>query len=1368
MSLSVSNWQALMTGDGPDQEQRFPAALAPGYFNVDELGFEQLLALSAELAAVLRFHDMENRANGNWAELFMGDEAVIMALMLSKDLDRTELDYLRHRGLDVAEQVLALFNLAAEINRWQQRLSLSGHESGLALSAKIATMIGERLADNLHDVGSVVEQLGTQHAALAAVDFGQFSALWSLTKLEQGYCFTRARQFSMDDETKLEMVLRTAFYSFLNGLSQLKVMAATALAESLKNQRHEPAMGLFLAFLQLFRRLQNRVNSFTQRHLDFYYRDVLRATPRERAPDCTHLLFTTEAGSSGILIPKGTAFSAGKDQALQEVVYLTDNDLTITDARVTAINTLYLERDCLISPERELGYVTRIKAHTLPSMATNQPVAWPIFGATPRGVAAAATADAKLGFAIASPMLLLKEGRRKIVLTILLDDPVDLDVSLATFRNHLDDNATVLDSSDLTEKLFCHIFSRFLALQQPPVDRAARLHLADKARGLIATLPMAQLREIAKGDLPAQRGMIHKLYLLARLQQAESETEFLQHFGPLFSRYLLCQQAWLDQNHKQSILLRASTLLSAGAYEHVKDLLQQERGNLFYKLVKQIFNISLTSASGWHAVKDYAVVPAFSLVDEIDNGLQIELTLASEVDAIIPYDAQLHDGQWQTLLPMMQLHINPQANFYPYSLFDGFLLKELAITVDVEGIRDILAYNNHGQIDARKPFNPFGPIATSSSYFAFGNYELAKKQIQYLKVHVEWAGLPQGKGGFSEHYSGYDQPYDNDTFVVDVGTLQAGKWWPAEGEMRYRLGLFDSESMSYKVSNTKSLDIHVLNYSRPITATLSEEEFALYAKSRNGLYRLMLAGATDPFGHGCYTTLLTRVLSQNARLKKPGPIPNPPYVPLVNQISLDYRASSVINVGAMPTTTTADMAEKIFHIHPFGIESINAVMIEAGQPFLPPHHDDGNLYIGLAAAKMGGLITLFFDIAEDSAQTIASQRPEIGWFYLASNRWWRLAQAQVVSDTTNGFLSSGIVTLDIPVGIDCENTVMPGGRYWLRASSSGDLNSFCSLRSVQTQALRVQRRDNHDSQDMVLKRWQPMASITGLGKISQIGGILKGRQYETPRQLKTRISERLRHKHRATTAWDYEHLVMEHFPDVFKIKCFNHMNSSDEKVRPGHLLVVVVPYLNSSAHEGCSAPLMNAVELDRVGAFIRQLASPFAVIEVRNPVYERIQIRCTVKFSNPQQSGLSSSRLDRDISNYICPWKKIGYQAKFGWTVRREDVEAYVRSLDYVDFVTNFSMLHITQERDDRFTLGDTAHSLQDQEPDGDAEWSPLLGVDNDDRITPRYPWSLAVPTRHHFIETINSIRDIDAEPTGIGELEIGTTFIINGIHSRG
>ena len=1360
-----------MTGDGPDQEHRLPIALMSGYFNVDELGFEKMLAFSSELASVLRFYDLENKENGHWGELFMRDEAVIMALILSKDTGRSESEYLRYREQDYTERVAILLMLVREIDRWHQRLKLAEHDSGVMLGKKLAAMISTRLADNLHDIATIAEHLRTEGVATVSIDYEQFSLEWGVVKLEQGYSFSRARYFSMQDSAKLDMVLRTAFYSLLNGISQLKEMAAAALDASLKSQSHDPALGLFITFLQLFRHLQNRINSFTQRHLDFYYGQVLHAVARERVPDSAHLLFTTEGNSSIVVIPQGMEFSAGKDQKLQDIIYLADNMLTVTDARVSMVNTLYLERDTLISPEHELNYVTRIKAHTLPSsqmvMSADRPTAWPIFGSSSRGTAAGAAENATLGFAVASSVLMLKEGRRKITLTVTLDDQVNLGMGLAAFRDYMSANVAATDASDQTEMLFIHLFSHFLSLEARPTDRVERIRQADRAKALTATVAITQLQEIASGDINVQRSLIYKLYLLACLQCSDSEVQFMRYFGRIFSRYLLSQQQWLDEDQKQIIMASARQLLSIESSTVIHDLLSQDRSTLFYKLTKQMFNITLTTEKGWHQLTDCIVTPAFALANHIENGCQIAMMLGPDVEPIIPCDKKIHGDKWRTVLPVMQLHVNPRANFYPYSLFDEFLFKEIKIEVDVEGVRNILGYNSYGQVDISKPFNPFGPIPNVSAYFSFGSHEVAIKNIQYMGINVEWGGLPRGKGGFTSHYDGYDDVYYNGGFFADIAVLQNGRWWPEQGDKKYRTPLFESELMSDHLSEIRHLNISVLSYAKPISVAVSEDEFSLNSKSRSGLYRLMLAGATDPFGYSSYSALLTRILSQNSRSKKPKPIPNPPYVPLINQMTINYRASSIIGVDIVASVDD-DVVEKFFHLHPFGIERIETTMIEAGRPLLPTYHHDGHLHIGLSATNINGLITLFFDLSEDSLRTIINHAPELHWSYLANNRWHPLIQSELVADTTNGFLSSGIITLNLPDEISKENTIMPKEFYWLRVSSSGELSAFCNLRAVHTHALRVRRSDNSESSGGVIRAWQPMSSMTGLGKITQIGAVLAGRQYEDSIQLKVRMSERLRHKQRATTAWDYEHLVMEHFPSVFKVKCFSHMNSANKNPRPGHLLVVVVPYLLDSGKDGCSASMINAVELEKIALYVRQLSSSFATIEVRNPVYERIQVRCTVKFKNSQLNGLYTTRLDNDITNYICPWKKSGYQAKFGWAIRSEDIESYIRTLDYVDYVTNFSMLHITEEGSDSFVLGDTARSTMAYKPGDDVAWSPLLGVDNDDRITPSYPWSLAVPTRHHYIETINKIRHIDAEPTGIGEIEIGSTFIINGTHRRG
>jgi hypothetical protein len=90
-------------------------------------------------------------------------------------------------------------------------------------------------------------------------------------------------------------------------------------------------------------------------------------------------------------------------------------------------------------------------------------------------------------------------------------------------------------------------------------------------------------------------------------------------------------------------------------------------------------------------------------------------------------------------------------------------------------------------------------------------------------------------------------------------------------------------------------------------------------------------------------------------------------------------------------------------------------------------------------------------------------------------------------------------------------------------------------------------------------------------------------------------------------------------------------------------------------------------------------------------------------------------------------------------------VESYIRDLDYVDYVTNVSMLHITTRDQKHYCMSDTA-----------AESGETM-------VSPRYPWSLPVPAGNHFIETTDVAKTITAEITGINELEVGSTFIIDG-----
>ena len=431
----MNEWAGVKITDGTNQNERIVAALQPDYFNVDELTFEALLAMGAEFATKVNFHNLSNEVDGHWGDLFSADEAVIMAMILSTDLKQLEADFLRHASAGMETQARYVYQQALKFNVWFSKLNSVEQSAAHALNQQMAVLIEEKLSSELHNLGIIVDHLAGMGYDMTGIHFSPFAAAW---KIKDGatpqQLFARATIVLTPDRSITQQQLRSVFYTLFNAISYLKSITPIYLQESLGSQLHDPATGLFMAFLKLYQRAQQKLNSFTQRHLDFYYTRVLGVMPQTALPESLYLRFEAEAGSKGVLIGKDSAFTAGKDELLREIIYRSDNDFWLSDAKVVALHTLCLQRDALLSPEYELGYVSRIKANRIELPATSEGILhpWPLFGAEKAGVTTGTGSDASIGFAIASPVLRLKEGERKITVKMILDDLVTTDAVLIT------------------------------------------------------------------------------------------------------------------------------------------------------------------------------------------------------------------------------------------------------------------------------------------------------------------------------------------------------------------------------------------------------------------------------------------------------------------------------------------------------------------------------------------------------------------------------------------------------------------------------------------------------------------------------------------------------------------------------------------------------------------------------------------------------------------------------------------------------------------------------------------------------------------------------------------------------------------------
>lgn len=368
--------------------------------------------------------------------------------------------------------------------------------------------------------------------------------------------------------------------------------------------------------------------------------------------------------------------------------------------------------------------------------------------------------------------------------------------------------------------------------------------------------------------------------------------------------------------------------------------------------------------------------------------------------------------------------------------------------------------------------------------------------------------------------------------------------------------------------------------------------------------------------------------------------------------------------------------------------------------------------------------------------TFTAQLPEIEWSYLSNNEWESLRTIDVLSDTTERFTRTGIIRMRLPANITDRNGVLPGEYHWLRVAIKGDTENLSRALEIRTQAVLAQWVDNGKSER--LREPLKAGSIrTLVQKKSEIRGVTQpypsfyARAAEVRDEFFQRVSERLRHKNRAITHWDFERIVLDCFHTINQVKCLSHISDPDF-IDPGALRVVVVPASSQSTDE--LTPKVNHGTLLSIQNYLKEHSSPFVDLRVSNPSYEYVRVNCRVKFANNKNNGDSLERLQKDIRSFLCPWETEEHgDVEIGGSIKVDDLFRYIKSLSYVDFVTKFAVLHfyVDDETTGIYQLLSTA--------------DPRLAEGERSYIRARKPWSVLIPDTDHEIEFTE--REIEVSP---------------------
>jgi hypothetical protein len=263
--------------------------------------------------------------------------------------------------------------------------------------------------------------------------------------------------------------------------------------------------------------------------------------------------------------------------------------------------------------------------------------------------------------------------------------------------------------------------------------------------------------------------------------------------------------------------------------------------------------------------------------------------------------------------------------------------------------------------------------------------------------------------------------------------------------------------------------------------------------------------------------------------------------------------------------------------------------------------------------------------------------------------------------------------------------------HWIRGAVAEKSDAVCRLITVVAQALQatfVNKGNDPAFPAKVLppgtiaKLDQPDADVK---QISQPFPTFGGRGKEQPTAFYTRISERLRHKERAIALWDYEHLVLEAFPQIYKVKCLNHTQYDPDntgsgiyrELAPGHVTIVTIPHLHFRSLRDPLKPSTSLGLQDEISAYLSRRVSCFAALHVRNPQFEEVKVSCKVRFHPGHDESLFIRKMQESIIRFLSPWAFTDEgNPTFGGKVYKAVLINFVEDLPYVDYVTDFFLFH--------------------------------------------------------------------------------------------
>jgi hypothetical protein len=651
-----------------------------------------------------------------------------------------------------------------------------------------------------------------------------------------------------------------------------------------------------------------------------------------------------------------------------------------------------------------------------------------------------------------------------------------------------------------------------------------------------------------------------------------------------------------------------------------------------------------------------------------EERLELSFTLPKDFPAVVKYNKELLSETFQTQFPVVRFMIEGEKYYDIYEALSEKLIKNIEIAVDVKGVKSIEIENDSSTLNSEKPYYPFTAQPIKGSNFYIKCPEMFSKKWLNADISIHWKNTPDS---IKDLYNGYIIQPNQNISLQDFEGLKNSSIVGSDAYFKADTALLEKEVWYAKANNIDVFKKVDGAYKTQFSINNTNEEPGTSESIRLTLNQSSLQDV--------YPKLYTLALSSKPASGKL--IPNEPYIPFAEDIELNYTAKE--NAYSYLDKSSDSVASKskgvqLYHEDAFG-QYEKEVETES---IVPVHGNGGELYIGLEAMPKT-TVSLLIQMLEGSENPLVDTFQEkefIEWHILSNNTWVSLSNYMLQNETRR-FLESGIVKFKIPKDINTNHTRFTDGLFWIRAKSQRSYDAVCKIQGIYTQAVLAtfQNQDNdlsHLNNGLKAKTIAKLITrVPQVKSVSQPYNSFDGKYKETDTEFYRRVSERLRHKHRAITQWDYEQLVLQEFPEVFKVKCLNH-TSEKSYMAPGHVTLMVVPNIKNKNAFDVYQPRVSRASLNKIQNYVNELNTMHVNAQVINPNYKEAKVETKVKFFEQYDETFYIQQLDEDIKKYISPWAFTDSKdIDFNVELNVNQLINYLEQLYYVDYIDEIKIL---------------------------------------------------------------------------------------------